>query len=123
MDKWIERLDRLYPQLRNRWTRCHFCGRPTQQIHHIRGRRNLLLRYDINNLIPLCADCHSLVHLKNLDLYIPVWRMEYLNKMGRVQFQDYLLKNGLTREEFFKQQEITLKEYIHGIGEDKRIFR
>lgn len=114
MDKWVAKLDRLYPLLRTRWTRCHFCGRKTTEIHHIRGRQNLLLRYDLHNLMPLCHDCHSQVHLKNLDLYISVFRMEYLNKMSRIQFQDYLLSHDLTRDEFFKLKEKELKEAING---------
>lgn len=113
MDKLMEKLDRLYPLLRVN-KRCHFCGKPAEHIHHIRGRANLLLRYDLNNLMPLCADCHRLVHLKNLDLYISVFRMDYLNKMSRIQFQDYLLSHDLTREEFFKLKLKELKEAIYG---------
>ena len=115
MDKWMEKLDRLYPLLR-KGKRCHFCGKPATEIHHIRGRSNLLLRYDLKNLIPLCSDCHSLVHLKkmNLDFYISMFRMDYLNKMSRIQFQDYLLSHDMTREDFFKQKLIDLKEAIYG---------
>lgn len=109
----MEKLDRLYPLLRV-GRRCHFCGKPAEHIHHIRGRSNLLLRYDLNNLLPLCADCHRLVHLKNLDLYIPMFRMDYLNKMSRTQFQDYLLSHDMTREDFFKQKAKELKEAIYG---------
>lgn len=113
MDKLMARLDRLYPLLRLN-KRCHFCGKPAEHIHHIRGRANILLRYDLKNLLPVCGNCHQLIHLKNLDLYISVFRMDYLNKMSRVQFQDYLLSHDMTREDFFKQKEKELMEAIYG---------
>lgn len=113
MDKLMESLDRLYPLLR-KGKRCHFCGRKAEHIHHIRPRANLLLRYDLKNLLPLCSECHELVHLKNLDLYISTFRMDYLNKMSRIQFQDYLLSHDLTREDFFKLKAKELKEAIYG---------
>lgn len=113
MDEWVKKLDKVYPLLRKN-KRCHFCGKPATEIHHIRGRSNLLLRYDLNNLLPLCRDCHSLVHLKNIDLYISMFRMDYLNKMSRIQFQDYLLSHDLTREDFFKLKLKELKEAIYG---------
>ena len=115
MDEWVAKLDRIYPLLR-KGRRCHFCGRPAEHIHHIRGRANILLRYDLNNLLPVCADCHSLIHLNhlNLDLYISMFRMDYLNKMSRIQFQDYLLSHDMTREDFYKEKLNDLKEAIYG---------
>lgn len=115
MVDWIKKLDALYPKL-SIGRRCHFCGKKAEQQHHIRSRSNLLLRYDLNNLLPICNDCHRYIHDKslNLDLYISVFRMEYLNKMSQIQFQDWLLKHGLTREDFFKQKEQELKEAIYG---------
>lgn len=114
MDKWVAKLDRLYPQLRNKWCKCHFCGRPTTEIHHIKPRDNLLIRYDLHNLLPLCHDCHSLIHLKKIEMYLPMFRVDYLNKMMNIQFQDYLLEHNLTRDEFFAKKEKELKEAING---------
>ena len=114
MDKSVEKLDRLYPQLKRCWKRCHFCGRPTEHIHHIKGRSNILIRHDIKNLIPLCADCHRLVHLNQLELMIPPSRWLYLEEMNNIQFQDYLLAHNMTRDEFFKLRETELKETIYG---------
>lgn len=113
MDKYIKALDTLYPKLA-RGKRCYFCGRGATEIHHIRGRSNILLRYDLNNLLPICRDCHEQIHRKNIDLYISVFRMDYLNTMSRVLFQDYLLSHDLTREEFFKLKMKELKEAING---------
>ena len=110
----VAKLDRLYPQLLRVNPKCRFCGREAHAIHHIIGRANLLLRYDLNNLIPICDDCHRLVHDKGIEMFIPPLRMYYLNTMKNIQFQDYLLSHNLTREEFFKQKETELKERING---------
>ena len=114
MDKMIDRLDPLYPQLKRCWKRCHFCGKPTEHIHHIKGRSNLLLRYDLKNLIPLCANCHHLIHLNHLELMIPPARWLYLEQMSNIQLQDWLLSHNQTREEFFKTKETEIKEFING---------
>lgn len=115
MVDWIKKLDALYPKLSAN-KRCYFCGKKAEHQHHIRPRSNYLLRYDLLNLLPVCGNCHHNIHEKrlNLDLYISVFRMDYLNKLSRVQFQDYLLSHNLTRDEFFKQKEQELKEAIYG---------
>lgn len=115
MDKMKEKLDKLYPKLRHCWRNCYFCGRIASEIHHIIGRNNNLLRYDIKNLLPVCSDCHSLITDKkiNVSFFIPTARWLYLEQMSRIQFQDYLLGHGLTRDEFFKQKEKELKEIIN----------
>lgn len=115
MDNYNKTLDTIYPKLA-RGRRCYLCGRPATEIHHIRRREIELLRYDLNNLLPLCRDCHSEIHARklNLDLYISMFRMDYLNKMSRIQFQDYLLSHDMTREDFFKLKLKELKEAING---------
>jgi hypothetical protein len=113
MDNMVAKLDRLYPLLK-RHKPCTMCGRQSTDVHHIIGRDNILLRFDLNNLLPLCRDCHRLVHKTRrgaLD-YISWSRADYLETMANVQFQDYLLANGLTREEFFKIKEKELMEEI-----------
>lgn len=109
----VAKLDRLYPQLRSK---CYLCGRAASSIHHIVPRANLLLRYDLNNLVSICDDCHRLIHDKGFDLanYISPTRWLYLEQMKNIQLQDYLLAHNLTREEFFKLKEKELKEAING---------
>lgn len=113
MDSMVTRLDKLYPKLRNR---CHFCGRKATSMHHIKPRHSLLIRYDLKNLLPVCDDCHRLIHDKSLKVenFISPQRWLYLNQMEQIQFQDYLLAHNLTREEFFKLKEKELKEAING---------
>lgn len=43
--------------------RCRICGQEAGVVHHfIRKSRSFILRYNPDNLIPLCAKCHSLIH-------------------------------------------------------------
>jgi|SRR3990167_6303452 len=43
--------------------RCEACGVPSQVIHHwIEKSRSSNLRYNWENLIPLCNPCHSKIH-------------------------------------------------------------
>ena len=45
---------------------CQYCGKPTAQIHHlipiVVGGDNRE-----SNLIPLCAECHGLIHNKHFN--------------------------------------------------------
>lgn len=111
----VAKLDKLYPHLR-KGKRCHFCGKPAEHIHHIISRQVLLLRFDLKNLLPLCSDCHRLIHDKGFSVenYISPSRWLYLEQMKNIQFQDYLIAHNLTRDEFFREQEQLLKEQING---------
>lgn len=47
------------------WGSCIFCGNPNEQeleVHHIIHRANAILKYDIDNNVPLCStpwkNCH-----------------------------------------------------------------
>ena len=79
---------------------CERCGSTENlQHHHIVGRRNLTLRYDIINGLCLCYRCHffqahggALEFIDWLDERFPS-RMEYLrtarNKRTKLTQQDY----------------------------------
>jgi len=44
---------------------CLVCGKPTAEMHHhIQKKQSLSLRYDKENLIPLCKGCHLAIHRK-----------------------------------------------------------
>lgn len=113
MDKMVAKLDRLYPKIKI-GKHCHMCNKPATDVHHIVRRDNYVLRFDLNNLLPLCRDCHRLIHDKGEEalLYISWSRAEYLRTLKNIQLQDYLLINGLTKEEFFKRKERELLEEI-----------
>jgi len=42
---------------------CLLCGNPTQVAHHhVHKSKSTRLRYELDNLIPLCASCHFKLH-------------------------------------------------------------
>lgn len=42
---------------------CEACGNPNQVGHHwIEKSRSAALRYDLDNIIPLCNSCHAKIH-------------------------------------------------------------
>lgn len=44
---------------------CFFCGKPTSCGHHIK-RKSVYseLRYDNENVCPVCIECHNKIHMK-----------------------------------------------------------
>ena len=105
------KLDNLASKLKKD-RRCECCGAPAVHVHHIIPRANRLLRWDVMNLIPLCAECHRRIHDKDKYLIIAPAREKYLQKMKNKDFKDYLLQHNLTKEEFFKLKEQALREAI-----------
>lgn len=48
----------------NKYPSCLVCGQQTSEMHHfIPKSQSNMLRYDENNLIPLCKRCHCRHHL------------------------------------------------------------
>lgn len=109
--KYEDKLDRLYPQLGHN-KRCACCGASAEHIHHIIPRANKLLRWDVNNLLPLCSKCHQRIHEHKQQLILSPKRREYLEYMKNVDFKDFLLANNLTKEDFYKLKEKELNEAI-----------
>lgn len=53
----------LTPIIKLQYPNCLLCGQPTQVAHHFQHRsKSTILRYDLNNLIPLCNSCHYKLH-------------------------------------------------------------
>ena len=112
-----ETLDRLYPKLR---LNCR-CANPNcrsfaEHVHHIVRRNNMLLRWDVDNLLPLCSSCHQEIHDKGLYNrgldFVSKERQDYLLRMKNLDFKQYLIDNGLSQEEFYKLKERELLSHI-----------
>lgn len=105
---------------------CGFCGAKNIDLecHHIVKRRRKLTRWDWRNGIPLCTDHHKVGHTKDGELKIMIAigdaRYKTLCEMEKVVFKDYLLKNGMTENEFRINTMKTLKEVANKDKENDR---
>lgn len=111
----MKELDKLVQQLHQNQL-CRVCRKPAECIHHRIGRANLMLRYDITNLMPLCYNCHRLIHdgkINQWDYTHPDLKT-YLDRVKNMSFKDYLLFEcgGLTKEEYFKKCKLEIKRLI-----------
>lgn len=108
-------LDTLYPKLRI-GKKCAICGkRQADHVHHIVGRSNRLLRWDVKNLLPVCASCHSDIHDKGLYNrgldFVPEEIKTYLGKRKNENAKEFFLFTD--EEAFFQKQK---KEILENIG-------
>jgi 5-methylcytosine-specific restriction endonuclease McrA len=76
-----KKLDELWSELvkREAGNKCEVCGK-TEYLnsHHIVGRRNLRLRWELYNSVCLCPGCHTFK--KNSAHQNPVWFDEWLRE-------------------------------------------
>ena len=85
-------------------------------MHHIIGRSNKLLRYDIINLLPVCFDCHRMIHDEGLDAleYIPTVQAEFLKDVKNISYKNFLIfVVNKTEDEYLKQCRKTLKSLLN----------
>lgn len=94
------KLDRMIQQYATQ-RRSYISGLPAECGHHHIGRSNTLLRWDINNIIPLTLAEHRAVHDGTLKYKINnPFREVYLESRRNRNIKDYLLEKGMTFEEF-----------------------
>lgn len=73
--------------------RCRVCGRPAECGHHLIGRSDMMLRYDMVNIMPLCYEHHRLIH----DGFINQWdycckeQREFLQERKKMSYKDFLI--------------------------------
>jgi len=78
--------------------------------HHIVGRSNKLLRWEIKNIAMVTTKEHDLIHRGLLN---PRYEyQDYLDEMRNKSFKQYLLENGLTVDEFLDERIKYWKELI-----------
>lgn len=113
-------LDSLYPRLRI-GQKCP-CGKPAEHVHHLIGRNNQILRWDVKNLLPLCAECHAAIHDKGmwnhgLDL-VDAETRAYLEARKNVLLKDYLREKGQSFEDFAAEKR---KDILENVGRMRNI--
>lgn len=106
-------LDKLVQEWASR-QRSMYSGKRGCVGHHIYSRKNKLLRWDLRNIAPLTPEEHRLLHDGKIYLEIDYDTQQYLEKMMRMQFRDYLLFNGLTEKEFYQNERMKLKKELMG---------
>ena len=97
--------DKLMQQIyTKKYPKCDICGKPTYCMHHfIEKSRSNRLRYEEENLIPLCFNCHYGVHnacagrMLNNVLRSYNFMDAIINKRGGKAWKDKMEKIG--REE------------------------
>ena len=106
-------LDKLVQEWASR-QRSIYSGKRGCVGHHIYSRKNKLLRWDLRNIAPLTPEEHRLLHDGKIYLEIDYDTQQYLEKMMRMQFRDYLLFNNLTEKEFYQNERMKLKKELVG---------
>lgn len=67
-----KKMDVLWSKLIRSKGACEVCGGSPDNAHHIVGRINYALRWDLKNGICLCVGCHFKAHNN------PMWFMDWL---------------------------------------------
>ena len=106
-------LDKLVQEWASR-QRSIYSGKRGCVGHHIYSRKNKLLRWDLRNIAPLTPEEHRLLHDGKIYLEIDYDTQQYLEKMMRMQFRDYLLYNEQTEKEFYQNERMKLKKELVG---------
>ena len=106
-------LDKLVQEWASR-QRSIYSGKRGCVGHHIYSRKNKLLRWDLRNIAPLTPEEHRLLHDGKIYLEIDYDTQQYLEKMMRMQFRDYLLYNEQTEKEFYQKELMKLKKELMG---------
>jgi 5-methylcytosine-specific restriction endonuclease McrA len=68
--KYQHKCDKFLQEIgRQVYTRCLVCNADYSCLHHfVHKSQSTALRYDWTNCIPLCAKCHSLIHIGQNEL-------------------------------------------------------
>ena len=96
----------LSPLIAEFHPRCLLCGKPTQVAHHfVHKSKSNRLRYDFENLIPLCHSCHCALH-NNESLYaariVKIKGLRWFGKLEKLK-QESIKVNRQYYEQIYQQ--------------------
>ena len=85
-------LDRLIQQSCQKQS-CIICGKKAEAMHHIIGRANMVTRYNPDNLMPVCLDCHRKIHDGKINQwdYIDGYKGSILRELSHKSYKDFLI--------------------------------
>ena len=92
------------------WQKCHYCNKRADTSHHIVKRANKYLRHYHKNSLALCFECHRELHDGHLTYEIP----EELLILKNILLKQFLVENGMTKQEFLKDRYDELNFIIRG---------
>jgi hypothetical protein len=96
--------------------RCAVCFKPAVDAHHVVKRsQNWFLRWDIENGVALCRECHSQAEsLYYLSIILKIVDGRYLEEMEKkYRFKTDVLKDlKMSEAEFKKQKAEELRSYV-----------
>jgi len=97
----IKKLDKLWSQkIRERDEVCQVCGNSQYlNAHHVIGRRNRNIRWDLDNGITLCSGCHTFkTESAHQD---PAWFMEWFIKKYPERYNNIMIKRIITNKQLY----------------------
>lgn len=86
----IKKLDKKWSQIIRSKGKCEVCNADANNPHHIIGRRNYTLRWDIRNGCLLCSGCHT---FKTQSAH-----------QDQIWFQDWLKENRKEDLEYLRER-------------------
>lgn len=88
----------LTPITKKKYPRCLLCPNATQVAHHhVHKSKSTRLRYELDNLIPLCNHCHLVLH--NNESY---WASKIIEIKGIEWFKGIdRLKNEIVKADVY----------------------
>lgn len=106
------KLDRLVQQWASK-QHSIISGKPAECGHHYFSRRHEIIRYNLDNIIPLTIEKHNKVHSGEIKINIPEILEEILFKLKEQGLKNYLLQNNLTLDDFYRKEEKKLRAAIN----------
>jgi len=94
-----KKCDKLWSEIIKSGGNCEICGKHTKDPHHVIGRKNYVLRWDLRNGVRLCFQHHTGGNLSAHN--DPFWFKNWFKK-ARPEDYEYLLK---------KKNEVWDKDY------------
>lgn len=98
----IKKLDKLWRDaIKSRDEVCQVCGGTSYlNAHHIIGRRNRNVRWDLDNGILLCSGCHTFkTESAHQD---PAWFMEWFTKRYPERYENIMAERVITTKKTYE---------------------
>jgi len=102
-------MDKLWSEIIRSGGRCEICGKTTNlQAHHVIGRRNLSLRWDLHNGVCLCPGCHTFS--KTSAHQNPIYFLDWFKKHRPEDYEYLIKKKNKTKTFYLSDYEEIYKE-------------